>query len=362
MNKPIIMALGLCLTGTAAAVELTMKNDSLVDFGQASIVWGFVGGEKAASWLTSPCDGDVVALQVFWRSPSGIAPFSIQDSIDVYRAGTFPAPGEIALQVFGPVMNDNAMNEFRYLDENNTLPISVPVVQDETVVVAFTFTAAPEPGIDPSVVRDTDGMQSQRNAILADIGASFMWFDAAALGVTGDWVIRAVVDCETLPNSADVSVAMSADPPQYTPGAPLAYTITVTNSGPAASPNTTVIDTFPSAFESPAWTCVGTGGATCEAGNSGHLMTNANLPSGSSVVYTVTGNVATGSSGTIGNSALAVVGAPATDPAGTNNSVLLEVEPAANDQIFADGFEVDVRGLRLTPMAAPVRGRTPSGW
>ena len=362
MNKPIIVALGLCLSGTAAAIELTVKNDSLVDFGQAAIVWGFVGGEKAASWLTSPCDGDVVALQVFWRSPSGLAPFSIQESIDVYRAGAFPQPGEIALQVFGPVMNDNALNEFRYLDENNTLPISVPVVQDETFVVAFTFTAPPEPGMDPSVVRDTDGIQPQRNAILADIGASFMWFDAAALGVTGDWVIRAVVDCDALPNSADVSVAMSADPLQYTAGAPLTYTITVVNNGPAASPNTMVIDTFPSAFESPTWTCAGAGGATCEAGNSGNLMTNANLPAGSSVVYTVTGIVASGSTGTIGNSALAVVGAPATDPAGTNNSVLLEIEPAANDQIFADGFEVDARGLRLTPLTAPVTGRRPSGW
>jgi hypothetical protein len=91
-------------------------------------------------------------------------------------------------------------------------------------------------------------------------------------------------------------------------------------------------------------------------------MTNANLPAGSSVVYIVTGDVATGTTGTIGNSALAVVGAPATDPTGTNNSVLLEVGPAANDQIFADGFEVDVRGLRLTPVAASVRGRKPSGW
>lgn len=362
MNKPIILALGMCLSGAAGAVEVTIKNDSLVDFGQAAIVWGFVSGEKAASWLTSPCDGDLVALQVFWRSPSGITPFSIQESIDVYRSGTFPMPGEIALQVFGPVMNDNALNEFRYLDENNTLPISVPVVQDETVVVAFTFSTTPEAGVDPSVVRDTDGIEPQRNAILADVGSSFMWFDAAALGVTGDWVIRAVIDCDALPNSADVSVEMVADPPQYTAGAPLGYTITVANNGPAASPSTTVIDTFPSAFLSPAWTCVPFGGATCEAGDAGNLMTMANLPAGGSVVYTVTGTVSAGTTGTIGNSALAVVGAPATDPVGTNNSALVEIGAASNDRIFADGFEVDVDVVRLTPTAAPVTGRKPSAW
>ena len=360
MNKPIAMALGMCLSGAAGAVEITLQNDSLVDFGQAAIVWGFVGGEKAASWLTSPCDGDLVALQVFWRSPSGIAPFSIQESIDVYRSGTFPEPGDLALQVFGPVMNDNALNEFRYLDENNTLPISVPVVADETVVVAFTFTAAPEAGVDPSVVRDTNGFQPGRNAILADIGSSFMWFDASALGVAGDWVIRAVVDCEALPNSADVSVAMSADPPEYTAGQPLAYTITVTNAGPAASPNTMVVDTFPSAFESPVWTCSATGGASCEAGNTGHLATLANLPMGGSVVYSVTGTIAAGATGTIGNSATAVVGAPANDPAGTNNTVLLEITQATSDVIFSDGFEPDVRVPRLVPRASAARGDAPA--
>jgi uncharacterized repeat protein (TIGR01451 family) len=362
MNKPMILALGMCLSGTAGAVEVTIQNDSLVDFGQAAIVWGFVSGEKAASWLTSPCDGELVALQVFWRSPSGIAPFSIQESIDIYRAGTFPQPGDIALQVFGPVMNDNALNEFRYLDENNTLPISVPVVQDETVVVAFTFAAAPEAGLDPSVVRDTDGIEPQRNAILADVGASFMWFDAAALGVTGDWVIRAVIDCDALPNSADVSVEMVADPPQYTAGAPLAYTITVANDGPAASPSTTVIDTFPSAFLSPAWTCTAFGGATCEAANAGNLMTMANLPAGGSVVYAVTGTVAAGTTGTIGNSALAVVGAPATDPVGTNNSVLVEIGAASTDQIFVDGFEAHAGELVLSPIEARAQGRKPSAW
>ncbi|RYD15091.1 MAG: DUF11 domain-containing protein [Lysobacteraceae bacterium] len=360
MNKPIVMALGMCLSGAAGAAEITLQNDSLVDFGQAAIVWGFVAGEKAASWLTSPCDGDLVALQVFWRSPSGIAPFSIQESIDVYRSGTFPEPGDVALQVFGPVMNDNALNEFRYLDENNTLPISVPVVENETVVVAFTFTAAPEAGVDPSVVRDTNGIQPGRNAILADIGASFMWFDASTLGVTGDWVIRAVVDCDALPNSADVSVAMTADPLQYTAGEALAYTITVANAGPAASPSTTIIDTFPSAFESPTWTCTASSGASCTANGTGHLATVANLPVGGSVVYSVSGTIAAGATGTIGNSATAVVGAPANDPAGTNNTVLLEVTQATSDVIFSDGFEPDLRAPRLVPRAGRARGYAPA--
>lgn len=362
MNKPIILALGMCLSGAAGAVEVTIKNDSLVDFGQAAIVWGFVAGEKAASWLTSPCDGNLVAAQVFWRSASGVAPISIQDSIDIYRAGTFPEPGELVLQVLGPVMNDNALNEFRYLDENNTLPISVPVIQGETVVVAFTFIEAPLANVDPTVVRDTDGFQPDRNGLYADIGGSFAWFPASTLGVAGDWVIRAVIDCQAAATNADVGITMSANPPQYTAGAPLAYSITVSNSGPAASPATTVVDVFPAALESPAWTCAASGGATCAPTGSGNITSIVGLPAGSQVVYTVDGTVAAGTTGTIGNSATAVVGAPATDPVGTNNTASLELEAAANDQIFADGFEPDGNGLRLTPVAAPVTGRRPSAW
>jgi hypothetical protein len=65
------------------------------------------------------------------------------------------------------------------------------------------------------------------------------------------------------------------------------------------------------------------------------------LPSGSTVVFTVDGTVAAGATGTLSNSATAVVGAPETDPDATNNSVTLDVDPLPvdDDTIFADGFD-----------------------
>ena len=71
MRKSLWLALACMLSSGVGAAEVTIKNDSLTDFGGAAIIWGFAAGEMAGSWLTSPCDGNLVAVQIFWRSPTG---------------------------------------------------------------------------------------------------------------------------------------------------------------------------------------------------------------------------------------------------------------------------------------------------
>lgn len=356
-HSTILLSLALAATGSAGANEVTIKNDSLTNFGDAAIVWGFVSGEMAGSWLTSPCDGNLVAAQIFWRSPGGVSADVVGSAIHIYRSGTFPTPGAEAQTIGGPVLQDNALNEWRFIDENNTIPLIVPVTANETVVVALEFADPPQPNVDPSVVRDTDGNTAGRNTIYADLGTSFGWFNSSTLGVTGDWVIRAVVDCTTSSTDADVSVAMSAMPSAYTAGGALQYTITIANAGPASSPNTTLVDTFPGALQGPAWTCAGTGGATCPAGGSGSIIGSSSLPSGSHVTFTVNGTVAPGTTGTLTNSMTAVVNSPATDPAGTNNTATLDLEPAVSDVIFENGFDPAV--LILRPVPARATGTAP---
>lgn len=329
----------MLLSTAAGATEVTVKNDSLTDFGNGVIVTGFGVDEKAAVWLTSPCAGNVVALQVFWRSSTGTEAQVLQGALEVFRAGTFPVPGQLQTTVGGPLLNDGVLNEFRYLDENNTIPISVVVTQNETFVVSLQFAEAPPSVVGPSVVRDVDGNTTGRNAIYADLGAgNFQWLDSHTFGVDGDWIIRAVVNCQTVPTDADVAVNISATPTLYTPSQPLTYTMVVTNAGPAGSPNTTVIDTFPGAFTGASWTCVASGGASCSASGTGNIVqSNINLPSGAAVTYTVTGTVSGSMTGVLSNTATAAVGAPANDPAGTNNTKTLDILSSL-DRIFADGF------------------------
>ena len=74
-NRPLRTVLGVAMAMAPCAAlragETTIKNDSVADFSTATIVTGFVAGEKAASWLTSPCTGKLRAAEVLWSSAAG---------------------------------------------------------------------------------------------------------------------------------------------------------------------------------------------------------------------------------------------------------------------------------------------------
>ena len=329
----ICVSTSLCC-GLAHANEVTLQNDSLTDNSQGAILPGFAANEAAAAWLTSSCTGNIVAVDVLWRSLVGGAAQSVEKSIDIYGAGTFPGTGNLLLSLPGPAMTDGVINEFRYLDEQQTIPISVPVTLGSTYAIVFSFANPPDQTQGPSIVADT-GCQQGKNALFS--GA---WYSSCTLGVSGDWVIRAVVDCENVSNSADMSISMATTPDVYTPGSAFTYTITLNNAGPGAAANTTVVDIFPAAYTNVAWQCTATGGAACTSGASGagSITGSVSLPVGSNISYSVSGVVAIGTMGILTNSATAVVGNPATDPISTNNTATANSGPLS-DRIFANDFE-----------------------
>jgi uncharacterized repeat protein (TIGR01451 family) len=336
----IVASLSALCCVPAGAAEVTVRNDSLEALGTAAIVWGFVPGEKAGSWLTSPCNGNLRAVQVFWRSPAGTSGQTIHTAIDIHRAGTFPNPGALALNISGPVLTDGVLNEYRYLDENQTIPIVVPVAANETVVVVFEFDTEPVEFLDPSLTRDTDGNTSGRNSLYARLGpGNFVWFNSATFGLQGDWIIRAVIDCAAGPQLADVGVGMQASLAQYLAGQPLGYTIVIDNAGPVASPSTTIVDIFPPNYQAPTWTCLASGGASCIASGSGNITQTVNLPVGGAVTYSVNGTVAGAATGLLSNTVTAVVGGSVSDPMPANNTQTLELAAGGGDFVFANGFE-----------------------
>jgi len=203
--RPLVVSLVACAavslaSSRATGAEVVVKNDSLVDGGTAAIQLGFVANETAAVWLTAPCTGRIVAVQIFWRSQSGTLGQSLEDSIEIRAAGNFPTPGALLLNepnavpalLEGPVMTDGGLNEFRFMDENNTIPINVPVAQGQVFVVTFTFFNNPGP-TGPSLATDVNGCQNGKNAVDE---ITFGWFNLCFFGVSGDLVIRAVVDCD----------------------------------------------------------------------------------------------------------------------------------------------------------------------
>jgi hypothetical protein len=188
-GSPIALVLALTVAwlqpAPAQAVLVVVQNDSVIDFGSVAIQAGFVAGERGAAWLTPPCDGDLVAVRVLWLDLFNSGTQTLGEAISISDAGAFPVPGSLLLELKGPVMTEGFFNEF-------ALPSQIPVFEDLPFVVDFRFFSNP-PALGPSLVSDIDGCQGVSNGIFAIPPSA--WFDACALGLSGDLAIRAVVSC-----------------------------------------------------------------------------------------------------------------------------------------------------------------------
>jgi Outer membrane protein beta-barrel domain/Bacterial lectin len=125
----------------------------------------------------------------------------------------------------------------------------------------------------------------------------------------------------------DLAVTMTG-PATVLEGAPVAYTLTVTNNGAYpidAADAPTVTDAVPAGISGVVWTCMPSAGASCTASGAGNLSTSGlTLPVNASVTYTITGTLEpnTACGGTVTNSATADFGSTSTfaDPDETNNT------------------------------------------
>lgn len=193
--RSLLLAAVLGCASAAGAVEIVVQNDSVPGGGAGTPLATFIAGERVAVWLTAPVSGDIVAVQVDWRSLFGGAPTVTEHSVTVHAGGVFPTPGPALATVLVPPMVDGLVNEFRFLDPPaDTVPLQVPVTSGQTFVVALEFfnTNAGGGGFLPSVVIDGDGCQPGLNTVFPIPPSA--WTDACPLGVTGDFVIRAVID------------------------------------------------------------------------------------------------------------------------------------------------------------------------
>jgi hypothetical protein len=133
------LLIALLVPGSLSAQEVIVKNDSVSDFGTAAIVGDFVAGEEAGAVLTMPQNGTIVGVQIFWRSGNGVSGYSIENAIHIYDGSTFPTPGTELETVVAPVLEDGWLNEFRYLDDNMTIPLSVPVTAGLNIMITLEY-------------------------------------------------------------------------------------------------------------------------------------------------------------------------------------------------------------------------------
>jgi uncharacterized repeat protein (TIGR01451 family) len=160
-------------------------------------------------------------------------------------------------------------------------------------------------------------------------------------------------DSDTINLNANLAVTKTDGLTTINPGNANTYTIVVSNAGPDAANGSIVTDTVPASLTAVTWTCGAvTGSATCGAlsGSGNSISTTANLPSGSSVTYTVSGTLSPGATGTLSNTARVLT--PAT---GVSDPTDLSRTGAGNNSA------TDTTNINVIPVVGLVKSVSPGG-
>jgi len=147
----------------------------------------FIPGEEAGVILDVPPEMypiEILRVGIGWGSLYGSTPQSLEDAIHIYEGG-LPNPGSPVFSLFGPLLTDGAINVFDLEPSPGEVIINSGPF---TVTLQFLNSNAGDPYA-PSAVHDGNGCQPGKNVVYAVPGG---WFDACALGVTGDWVFFVV--------------------------------------------------------------------------------------------------------------------------------------------------------------------------
>lgn len=134
-----------------------------------------------------------------------------------------------------------------------------------------------------------------------------------------EWIACLYLDvCEGGP-AADLAITVSDGVATAVPGgAPVIYTIQVSNAGPDAVEGATVTDDFPAGLGC-SWTCAASPGSSCGAG-SGGLSDSIDLLAGGTATYTATCQIASAATGSVFNSAAVAAPEGIADPGGNNTA------------------------------------------
>ena len=157
-------------------------------------------------------------------------------------------------------------------------------------------------------------------------GASGSISNTATIGVPAGVIDlvpgnNAATDTDTITPVADLSISKTDGTTTATPGGQTTYTITVHNNGPSGVAGATVGDLMPAAITSDTFTATQSGGASgFSASGSGNIADTVNMPSGSTITYTVVANINASATGSMSNTAAVAVPSGVVDSNLANNS------------------------------------------
>jgi uncharacterized repeat protein (TIGR01451 family) len=162
-------------------------------------------------------------------------------------------------------------------------------------------------------------------------------------------------DPTSLTRPVDIVVSKTDGVTSAVPGAPLSYTVTVTNNGPLAATGVTVKDTVPADLTNVAWSCSATPLSACGAatGLGNTINTTVNLVVGGKATYVITGTLNPAMAqgvGTLVNTAVAdAPGMTELTPLDNTATDTDDVKPTADVRITkSDGLAAAVPGTAVS--------------
>ncbi|NCD72372.1 T9SS type B sorting domain-containing protein [Mucilaginibacter agri] len=149
----------------------------------------------------------------------------------------------------------------------------------------------------------------------ASIAAGFAVTDAT----TGN---NAAIDVDLRNSQADLSITNTDGKAIYIPGTTNTYTVVATNAGPSDALGTNLTYTLPNGING-TWTAIYTGGATGNASGINNINETVNMPTGSSITFTVVVPVPSAQTGPLFTTTATITPAAiVTDPTPTNNTAV----------------------------------------
>ncbi|MBI5487948.1 MAG: hypothetical protein HY905_11495 [Deltaproteobacteria bacterium] len=192
----LLLAGALVLSlGRVAGAETTLTNDGFGTGGTAGFQSGFVTGEAAASRFVPEAPTQLLRIQFLFGGGGDATPRNVTIHVWDDAAGTDDPGSELYVNEFTVTPSDEALQEVDPTDGG-----AIDVTGPFRVGIEF------QAGGLPSVARDDDGLDyPERNFIDA---SGMGWVRSQALGLEGDWIIRAVV---ATPAGADADADGDAD-------------------------------------------------------------------------------------------------------------------------------------------------------
>ncbi len=132
---------------------------------------------------------------------------------------------------------------------------------------------------------------------------------------------NSATDSDGLRLQADLAITKTNNATSVVAGGTTTYTIVVTNNGPNAVTDASVLDTMPSGVTSATWTCIASTGSLCGAASgSGSFNTTVDLLSGGTATFTVVAQISPAATGLITNTATVYEPCGVLDPTQGNNT------------------------------------------